>query len=260
MKRSTERILTSHVGSLPRPQVCFLDVTPSPAPFDRGQPGLVDDATWQAILRESIAGVVHKQAELGVDVISDGEFGKSNWQAYIMERVTGFEGRPVDPPKWGYIGQDLETFEDFYRESRPELFRARTRWVCTGPIVYDDAQIQRDIANFKAALEGVHVEEAFMPGHRARAASPSTTRTSITSTTTLYVRAVADVLEAGVSGDHRRRILAASRRRDPGQPARRIVDRRRRQVPALGRITYRGAQLRARRHPGRQSAVSPVLG
>lgn len=164
MKHSTERMLTTHVGSLPRPQA-FLDATPRP-----GEPATVDDATWQAILRESIAEVVHKQAELGVDVISDGEFGKSNWQAYIMERVTGFEGRPVDPPKWGYIGRDLETFADFYQESRPELFKPRTRWVCTGPIEYDDTQIQRDIANFKAALKGVQVEdplrgplEAFMP-------------------------------------------------------------------------------------------------
>jgi 5-methyltetrahydropteroyltriglutamate--homocysteine methyltransferase len=101
-----------------------------------------------------------------VDVISDGEFGKSNWQAYIMERVSGFEGRPVAPPKWGYIGRDLEAFADFYQESRPELFKTRTQWVCTGPIEYDDTQIQRDIANFKAALKkggGVQVEQAFLP-------------------------------------------------------------------------------------------------
>jgi 5-methyltetrahydropteroyltriglutamate--homocysteine methyltransferase len=157
VKRSTERILTTHVGSLPRPQA-FLDVTPRP-----GEPAPVDDATWQAALRRAIADVVQKQAELGVDIISDGEFGKSNWQAYIMERVSGFEGRPVEPPKWGYIGRDLETFADFYQESRPELFKTRTQWVCTGRIEYDDTQIQRDIANFKAALKSVQVEQAFMP-------------------------------------------------------------------------------------------------
>jgi 5-methyltetrahydropteroyltriglutamate--homocysteine methyltransferase len=187
VKRSTERILTSHVGSLPRPQA-FLDATPPP-----GQPAPVDDAAWQAILREAIAEVVHKQAELGVDVISDGEFGKSNWQAYIMERVSGFEGRPVEPPKWGYIGQDLETFEDFYRESRPELFRTRTRWVCTGPIEYDDAQIRRDIANFKAALEGVQVEEAFMPVIAPGSIALDDQNLYYPNDKT-YVRAVADVL------------------------------------------------------------------
>jgi len=157
VKRSSERMLTTHVGSLPRPQA-FLDVTPRP-----GEPAVVDDATWQAALRAAITEAVQQQAEIGVDVISDGEFGKSNWQAYIMERVSGFEGRPVQPHKWSYIGRDLETFADFYKETRPELFRLRTRWVCTAPIEYDDAQIRRDIGNFKAALDGVHIEEAFMP-------------------------------------------------------------------------------------------------
>ena len=124
---------------------------------------MVDDATWQATLRAAIAEAVHRQAEIGVDLVSDGEFGKSNWQAYIMERISGFEGRPVQPHKWSYIGRDLETFADFYKETRPELFKLRTRWVCTGPIEYDDAQIRRDIGNFKAALHGVHTKEAFMP-------------------------------------------------------------------------------------------------
>jgi len=157
VKRSSERMLTTHVGSLPRPQA-FLDVTPRP-----GEPAVVDDATWQAALRAAITEAVQQQAEIGVDVISDGEFGKSNWQAYIMERVSGFEGRPVQPHKWSYIGRDLETFADFYKETRPELFRLRTRWVCTAPIEYDDAQIRRDIGNFKAALHRVHTKEAFMP-------------------------------------------------------------------------------------------------
>jgi 5-methyltetrahydropteroyltriglutamate--homocysteine methyltransferase len=80
-----------------------------------------------------------------------------------MERVTGFEAQPVPPHKWAYIGRDLETFSEFYKESRPELFRTRTRWVCTGPIEYIPTQLNRDIANFKAALAGQQVEEAFMP-------------------------------------------------------------------------------------------------
>jgi 5-methyltetrahydropteroyltriglutamate--homocysteine methyltransferase len=157
VKRSNERMLTTHVGSLPRPQP-FLDATPRP-----GEPAIVDQATWQRTLRASIAEVVRTQADIGIDVISDGEFGKSNWQAYIMERLSGFEGRAVQPHKWSYIGRDLETFADFYKESRPELFKLRTRWVCTGPIEYDATQIRRDIANFKGALRDVHVEEAFMP-------------------------------------------------------------------------------------------------
>jgi 5-methyltetrahydropteroyltriglutamate--homocysteine methyltransferase len=154
MKRSTERMLTTHVGSLARPQA-LMDLSP---------PGVSTDSPERLeVLRQSVADVVRKEADIGVDVISDGEHGKSNWQSYIMERFSGFEARPVPPHKWSYIGQDLETFADFYRESRPELFQTRTRWVCTGPIEYDSRQITRDIANFKAALLGLHVLEAFMP-------------------------------------------------------------------------------------------------
>src|SRR5207248_6767507 len=80
-----------------------------------------------------------------------------------MERLRGYEAQPVPPHKWSYIGRDLETFAEFYKESRPELFQTRTRWVCTGPIAYDDAHVKRDIANFKAALGSASVQEAFMP-------------------------------------------------------------------------------------------------
>jgi 5-methyltetrahydropteroyltriglutamate--homocysteine methyltransferase len=153
VKHSADRILTTHVGSLARPQE-LIDLSP---------PNAVDDEQRLTVLRRSVAAVVRKQADIGIDIISDGEFGKSNWQAYIMERFRGFEGRPVPPHKWSYIGQDLETFADFYRESRPELFTTRTRWVCTGPIEYDSTQVTRDIANFTSALSDVHVLETFMP-------------------------------------------------------------------------------------------------
>jgi 5-methyltetrahydropteroyltriglutamate--homocysteine methyltransferase len=153
MKTSTERMLTTFVGSLARPQE-LIDLSP---------PNVVDDARRPGVLRQSVADVVHKEAEIGVDVISDGEFGKSNWQSYIMDRISGYTAKAVPPHKWSYIGQDLETFAEFYKESRPELFQMRTRWVCDAPIEYDDTQITRDIANFKAALRDVNIEEAFMP-------------------------------------------------------------------------------------------------
>ena len=91
--------------------------------MDLSPPGVSTDSPERfQVLRQSVADVVRKEADLGVDVISDGEHGKSNWQSYIMERFSGFEAKPVPPHKWSYIGQDLETFADFYRESRPELF------------------------------------------------------------------------------------------------------------------------------------------
>jgi 5-methyltetrahydropteroyltriglutamate--homocysteine methyltransferase len=157
MKRSSDRILTTHVGSLPRPQE-LIDIT---VPAERGEAH--DEAARLDMLRTAVADVVRKEADTGIDVISDGEFGKSNWQGYIMPRLTGFESRQVQPHKWSYIGQDLENFIEFYREARPEMFGPRTRWMCTGPITYKPAEINRDIANFKAALEGIDVEEAFMP-------------------------------------------------------------------------------------------------
>jgi 5-methyltetrahydropteroyltriglutamate--homocysteine methyltransferase len=153
MRTSTKRMLTTFVGSLARPQE-LIDLSP---------PNVVDDAHRLDVLRQSVADVVHKEAEIGVDVISDGEFGKSNWQSYIMDRISGYTATAVPPHKWSYIGQDLETFAEFYKETRPELFQMRTRWVCDAPIEYDDTQITRDIANFKAALRGVNIEEPFMP-------------------------------------------------------------------------------------------------
>jgi 5-methyltetrahydropteroyltriglutamate--homocysteine methyltransferase len=153
MKRSTERMLTTHVGSLARPQELI----------ELSNPGATTEPRYLEVLKRSVGDTVRKEAEIGVDVISDGEFGKSNWQSYIMERVSGYEAKPVPPHKWSYIGRDLEQFADYYREARPELFLTRTRWVCNGPIEYDDTQITRDVANFKAALADVQVEEAFMP-------------------------------------------------------------------------------------------------
>jgi 5-methyltetrahydropteroyltriglutamate--homocysteine methyltransferase len=153
MKTSTDRMLTTFVGSLARP----------PELIDLSPPNVADEAHRLEVLRQSVADVVHKEAEIGVDIISDGEFGKSNWQSYIMDRISGYTATPVPPHKWSYIGRDLETFAEFYRESRPELFQMRTRWVCDRPIKYDATQITRDIANFQAALAKVKVEDAFMP-------------------------------------------------------------------------------------------------
>ena len=157
MKRSTDRILTTHVGSLPRPPE-FIELATAKTEGRPSDPQRLADS-----LKSSINDVVHKQADIGIDIISDGEFGKANWQGYIMGRITGYEPKQVPPPKWGYIGRDLETFVDFYKEARPEMFRPRNRWVCTGPLKYNDAEIKRDIANFKAALGDVKVEETFMP-------------------------------------------------------------------------------------------------
>lgn len=161
MKRSTDRILTTHVGSLIRP--------PELLEFLRarqdGRP--LDEEAYAACLKGSVAGVVRRQAEAGVDVVSDGEFGKSiSWSQYALERLSGFERRPIQPGADPFArGADRERFPEFYEELDARDGRATTMdSVCVSPIAYTgQAELQRDIDNFKAGLDGVQVEEAFLP-------------------------------------------------------------------------------------------------
>ena len=158
MKRSTERFLSTFVGSLVRPPR-LRDLQQAIA---NGQ--AVDEQTYAECLRQSVAEAVRRQAEVGLDVVSDGEYGKSNWAGYILERVGGFEVRPAPPgtPVYDRIGTDREAFADYYTRQSVGEWSPRTI-VCTGPITYNPSQLQRDIANFKHALTQVQVEEAFMP-------------------------------------------------------------------------------------------------
>ena len=161
MKRSVDRILTTHVGSLIRPQPLqeFLRAKQASKPFDL--------QAYDHCLTRSVADVVRRQAEAGIDVISDGEFGKSiSWSQYVLERLSGFERRPVKPGGNPFQrGADRERFAEFYAElDAHEEVATRTDSVCVGAINYTgQAELQRDIENFKAALKGVKVEEAFLP-------------------------------------------------------------------------------------------------
>jgi 5-methyltetrahydropteroyltriglutamate--homocysteine methyltransferase len=161
MKRSTDRILTTHVGSLIRPQA-LQDIL-------RAKQGgqSYDHAAYENCLKQSIADVVRRQAEIGVDVVSDGEFGKAiSWNQYVIERLSGFELRAIPPGyRPGIPGADRTRFKEFYAELDVREPMANARMVaCVGPVKYIGQEIlQRDIANFKAALKDVKVEEAFMP-------------------------------------------------------------------------------------------------
>jgi 5-methyltetrahydropteroyltriglutamate--homocysteine methyltransferase len=162
MKRSTDRILTTHVGSLIRPAALqeFLRAKQAGKPYDT--------AAYEKCLTASVAEVVHKQAEVGIDVISDGEFGKSiSWSQYVLERLSGFERRPINPGNKNPFtrGVDREQFAEFYAElDARERVATTVEAVCVGPIAYTgQAELQRDIDNFKAALSGVNVVEAFLP-------------------------------------------------------------------------------------------------
>ena len=169
MASNQNRILTTHVGSLVRPPklVAFLEEIESGRPYDQ--------TAHADCLRESIAEVVRQQAEAGVDIVSDGEFAKTeNWAWYIHQRIAGFTERPSteeekkDPLATMSQGRDFADFPEFYMEYFPtQGFRVRPgslTTVCNAPIRYiGHAQVQRDIANLKAAVAKVKVEDAFLP-------------------------------------------------------------------------------------------------
>jgi 5-methyltetrahydropteroyltriglutamate--homocysteine methyltransferase len=153
MKLSTDRILTSHVGSLPRSQevVDFLFTQ------DRGEP--YDQSAFDAAMQKGVEEVVTKQAECGIDVVSDGETSKISYATYIRHRLTGFEGDSSRPTP-----QDLDDFPAFrdrlVKEGHSATYK---RPVCKGPItVKDMAPLTKDIARMKQALSKTKVTEGFM--------------------------------------------------------------------------------------------------
>jgi 5-methyltetrahydropteroyltriglutamate--homocysteine methyltransferase len=161
MHRSTDRILTTHVGSLIRPD--------SIRQFLRAkQKGEGYDAEAHArCLTEEVAGVVRHQAEVGIDVVSDGEFGKGiSWSQYLIERLSGFERRPFTASGNPFTrGADRRRFSEFYKElDARDHVETVTDTVAVAPIQYTgQALLQRDIDNFKAALKKVKVVEGFLP-------------------------------------------------------------------------------------------------
>jgi 5-methyltetrahydropteroyltriglutamate--homocysteine methyltransferase len=161
MKRSTARILTTHVGSLIRP--------PALIEFLRAQQERkpVDEAAFAACLRTSVDEVARQQAEAGVDVVSDGEFGKTiSWSQYALERLSGFERRPLKAGGNPFArGADRTRFAEFYAElDARDAPATQSEAACIGPITYTgQAALQRDIDNFKAALAKSPAVEAFLP-------------------------------------------------------------------------------------------------
>jgi 5-methyltetrahydropteroyltriglutamate--homocysteine methyltransferase len=165
VQRSTNRILTTHVGSLIRPKDLLDDYL---LPLQRGEH--IDEAGFQTALKRTVNDVVKAQEKAGVDVVSDGEFGKAySWSQYVLTRLDGFEKRTVDI-KAGEKdpfekGADRERFRAFYDElDGKERTRRSVDVVCTAPIKYTGhAEVQRDIEDFKAALAKSNVTEGFLP-------------------------------------------------------------------------------------------------
>ena len=173
-----ERIPVTHAGSLIRPAelLSFLSA------IDQGK--AYDSAAYRAALSKAVADVVARQVEVGVDIVDDGEMGKSTWITYLYERMTGLESRPIEGSITSILpaSRDRQHFPGAYAELDAldaAASRASTSlgadesdrtggwsdWVCTGPMTYNRAALDRDIANFKTALDaaGKDISEAFLP-------------------------------------------------------------------------------------------------
>lgn len=153
MKLSTDRILTTHVGSLPRPQ----NVVDLLFAQDRGEP--FDPKNFDETMAKGVQDIVNRQVEVGIDIPSDGETSKISYATYIRHRLTGFEGDSARPTP-----QDLDDFPDFrdklVKEGHSATYR---RPVCKGEIKVKNLEpLHEDIAHMKAALAKAGVTEGFM--------------------------------------------------------------------------------------------------
>jgi 5-methyltetrahydropteroyltriglutamate--homocysteine methyltransferase len=188
-----ERVQVTHAGSLIRPPelLAFLSAV------DHGRAS-TDSVEYQATLARAVAQVVRRQAETGIDIIDDGEMGKATWITYLYERTAGLESRPLTGNFSSILpaSRDRQNFPGAYREldmlehdatirirseaSTPPVQTAESAqagesedhgapapvtWVCTGPMSYDRTAIDRDLVNFKVALEGTgkDISETFLP-------------------------------------------------------------------------------------------------
>jgi 5-methyltetrahydropteroyltriglutamate--homocysteine methyltransferase len=160
-QQNTDRIMTTHVGSLPRPHD-LLDTMKA-----RLEGRSHDEAAYQARVRDAVADCVRRQGETGIDIVCDGEQSKPGFFTYVRERLDGFEARPQQ--RRAMFAAELAAFPEYYEQYFQTAMLGGSvapavPLVCTGPIRYrGEAALQRDIDNLKAALAGVPHVAAFMP-------------------------------------------------------------------------------------------------
>ncbi|MCW5771667.1 MAG: cobalamin-independent methionine synthase II family protein [Rhodospirillaceae bacterium] len=163
MPRSTNRILTSHVGSLPRPKP-LLDLMKARL---TGEGGPVDEAAYQRTVTQAVADIVKQQVECGIDIVADGEMSKSGFYMYARQRLSGFEPRPDE--KIDLFKAERDAFPEYYaaylgeRMSEGRLVKPVPLY-CTGPVRYiGQEELARDLANLRRAVNAVPCAGAFMP-------------------------------------------------------------------------------------------------
>jgi 5-methyltetrahydropteroyltriglutamate--homocysteine methyltransferase len=163
VKRRTDRILTTHAGALPRADDLKKMV------FARADGEPYDKDLLHRRLRESVNEVVRAQIAYGVDIVNDGEVGKTNFTNYVRERLSGLETherRAGDPPLHSITARDNKRYSEYFEgTSGGFAWRGYTRptTICVSPLEYvGHAELREDLDNFKAALDGVAVEGAFL--------------------------------------------------------------------------------------------------
>ena len=176
MKRSDERILTTHVGALPRPQELGQMV------LAKTSGGAYDEAQLAESMRTAVRAVVRQQLDAGIDIINDGEYGKTNWTGYIGGRLGGYEHRDPRPgeavgsgTQAGIVGRDRRAFEEFYQDYDANAARIRQAraggatatiqgLVNVGPVSYTgQAMIGSDVETLRGAIGSTPVVDVFMP-------------------------------------------------------------------------------------------------
>ena len=252
MLRSTERILTTHVGSLPRPA----DLLDAVQAKEQGRP--VDEKAHAARLAAAVAEIVRKQVELGIDIIDDGEFGKPSFVTYVNERLGGFEVDKAGPGDSPWAGHSRGRCVPGILCRRPSVARS-TAMVCTAPVTYrGKAQLQRDIDNLKAGAQRRQAGRGLHAGHFAFERGGLAAQRLLQDRRGIRVRHRRRDAR-GIQGDRGRRLPAADRRSAP----RHLLHRAARASPTAVRkwaeLRGRGAQSCAARHPARKRALPHLL-
>jgi 5-methyltetrahydropteroyltriglutamate--homocysteine methyltransferase len=156
MLRSTDRILTTHAGSLARPPE-LLDLVNA-----RLRGDAVDDAAFKRLVTTSVNDIVWQQADAGIDIVNDGELSKPSFNTYIADRLSGYEERPVETAA-GIPFADWQDFPGWAASAPRRNAAVATRPVCVGELAWKDRDaIAEDVANLKAAASAAGAREAFM--------------------------------------------------------------------------------------------------
>ena len=260
------RIQTTHVGSLVRPDelIAFL------RQFDKKDPAY-DEAAHMECLARSVQGVVAKQKEVGVDIVSDGEYGKVGVELHVYERLGGIELRLQPAPARSNFASvnerptDWGRFHEFYAEyfaKEQDYESPGGDWACVGEVTYTGGDaINRDIANLKAAMAANGVTEGFLPGRRAGELLPDPRRALRLREAALMgasprrcARSTRAIVDAGSVRADRRRVHPVHVRRT--SCLRGTIGG----LQGVGAAAHRRAEPRARGHPPGPRPLPRLLG